>query len=103
MVAAWRQGGEEMQVRVMVWRRGTGIEGLFEVDCERWFEVDGLRLGVFRIRSATVSPAEIPAESPGIYSPRRRLFLYPTRAYAHKGYTLSNLKTGLFLSTVVTP
>nr|DAG93036.1 MAG TPA: hypothetical protein [Herelleviridae sp.] len=28
---------------------------------------------------------------------------YTLRAYAHKGYTLSNLKTGLFLSTVVTP
>lgn len=41
MVTAWRQGGEEMQMRVMVWRRGAGIEGLFEVDCERWFEVDG--------------------------------------------------------------
>ena len=37
------RGGEEMQVRVMVWRRGTGIEGLFEVDCLRWIVRGGLR------------------------------------------------------------
>lgn len=81
--------GDGLEERYRDW--GIVWGGLWEVVWGGW-----LRLGVFRIRSATVSPAEIPAESPGIYPPRRRLFLYPTRAYAHKGYALSNLKQVYF-------